>query len=59
MMSGRDEGIHLWHFFVVRERRRRGIARATIKILRERVWPRDERLLVEVLWHNAPGIQFW
>ena len=53
------EGIYLRQFFVIRERRRCGIGRAAIKILRERVWPRDERLLVEVLWHNTPGIQFW
>ena len=53
-----EVGIYLRHFFVVRERRRRGIGRAAIKILRDQVWPRDERLLVEVLWHNTPGIHF-
>lgn len=54
-----EEGIYLRHFFVVRERRRRGVGRAAIKILREQVWPRDKRLVVEVLWHNTPGIHFW
>jgi GNAT superfamily N-acetyltransferase len=56
----RDDGeVYLRQFFVVRERRRRGVGRAAIEILRDQVWPRDKRLLVEVLSHNTPGIHFW
>jgi predicted acetyltransferase len=55
-----DNGeIYLRQFFVVCERRRRGIGRAAIKILRDEVWPHDRRLRVEVLWHNTVGIHFW
>src|SRR4051812_6551420 len=43
------EEIYLRHLFVVRDRRRRGIGRSTMEILRSQVWPRGKRLTVEVL----------
>lgn len=51
--------IYLRHFFVVRQRRRQGIGRAAVSILREQIWPRDVRLTVDVLCHNLGGVDFW
>lgn len=51
--------IYLRQFFVVHNRRRRGMGRAAIGILRDEVWPREKRLLVEVLWHNTTALRFW
>ncbi len=51
--------IYLRHLFVVRQRRRQGIGRRAMQVLREQIWPRGKRLTVEVLWHNAAGIAFW
>ena len=54
----RDE-IYLRHLFVVRHRRRQGIGRAAVEILRSRVWPSGRRLTVEALVSNAPAVAFW
>jgi predicted acetyltransferase len=54
----RDE-VYLRHLFVVRHRRRQGIGRAAMHILRSRVWPPGRRLTVEALVRNAPAIAFW
>ena len=51
--------IYLRHFFVVRHRRRQGIGREAIGLLRERIWPGSRRLVVTVLVHNEAAIQFW
>jgi GNAT superfamily N-acetyltransferase len=51
--------IHLRHFFVARAYRRRGIGREAMRILLEEIWPRDCRIIVEVLAHNAAGHAFW
>jgi GNAT superfamily N-acetyltransferase len=51
--------IFLRQFFVAQGRRRQGIGRAAIQILRDKIWPQDKRLLVEVLCHNTPAIRFW
>jgi GNAT superfamily N-acetyltransferase len=51
--------IHLRQFFVRRDRRRTGIGRAAVSILREQIWPRDVRLTVDVLCHNPGGVEFW
>lgn len=51
--------IHLRQFFVRRDRRRAGIGRAAVALLREQIWPRDVRLTVDVLCHNQPGVAFW
>ena len=53
------ELVHLRQFFVRRERRRTGIGRAAVSILREQIWPSDVRLTVDVLCHNQGGIAFW
>ena len=51
--------IHLRQFFVVRNRRRQGIGRRAIEILRFEVWPKSKRLTVEVLVANLPAAAFW
>jgi len=53
------ELIHLRQFFVRGDRRRTGIGRAAVSILREQIWPRDVRLTVDVLCHNHAGVAFW
>lgn len=54
-----ENEIHLRQFFVVRDRRRQGIGRAATRILRDRIWPRNVRLTVEVLSVNRAAIEFW
>lgn len=51
--------VYLRQMFVTRGRRREGIGREAMKILRERLWQRDKRLTVEILTKNAAGIAFW
>jgi predicted acetyltransferase len=50
---------YLRHFFVVRHRRRQGVGRAAIELLRNRVWSTPQRLTVSVLTHNEAGVKFW
>jgi predicted acetyltransferase len=56
----RDElsQVYLRHFFVRRDRRRQGLGRQAIDMLR-RLWSPDKRLIVEVLTANRPGLAFW
>lgn len=51
--------IYLRQLFVVRQRRRRGIGRRAMEILRSQIWPKDRRLTVEVLVANRVGVAFW
>jgi len=51
--------IYLRHFFVVRHRRRHGIGRQAMDLLRGRIWPKAQRLTVSVLTHNQAGVNFW
>lgn len=53
------EEIYLRQLFVVRHRRRHGIGRRAVEILRSQVWPRTKRLTVEVLVANEPALAFW
>lgn len=52
-------GLHLRQFFVARAKRRSGVGRAAIKMLRKDVWPRERRIIVEVLVANPGGLEFW
>jgi predicted acetyltransferase len=54
-----SEEIYLRHFFVVRHRRRQGIGREALGLLRERLWPPARRLTVTVLVQNTEAVQFW
>jgi predicted acetyltransferase len=51
--------IYLRHFFVVRHRRRQGLGRQAMDLLRRRIWPKAQRLTVSVLTHNEAGLKFW
>ena len=51
--------IYLRQFFVRRSRRRQGIGKEAMHILKKKVWPQDKRLTVSVLWHNQTGREFW
>ena len=53
------EKIYLRQLFVVRNRRRQGIGRQAMEILRSKIWPKDKRLTVEVLVGNAAAVAFW
>jgi predicted acetyltransferase len=53
------EEIYLRQLFVVRDRRRAGIGRKAIEILRQQIWPKNKRLTVEVLVKNTAAVQFW
>ena len=51
--------IHLRQLFVRRDRRRAGIGRRAVEILRREIWPSGVRLSVDVLCQNHGGIAFW
>jgi ribosomal protein S18 acetylase RimI-like enzyme len=54
-----SDGIYLRQLFVHRDSRRRGIGRRAIHLLFREIWPRDKRITVEVLTHNAVALNFW
>jgi len=51
--------IYLRQLFVARNRRREGIGRKVVEILRTKIWPANKRLTVDVLVHNTAAIAFW
>jgi GNAT superfamily N-acetyltransferase len=53
------EEIYLRQLFVVRHRRRQGLGKRAVEILRSQVWPRNKRLTVEVLVVNERAVAFW
>jgi predicted acetyltransferase len=53
------EGIYLRQLFVVRHKRRQGVGRKAVEILRSQIWPRNKRLTVEVLVTNTNAVAFW
>jgi len=53
------EEIYLRQLFVLRHRRRHGIGRQAVEILRSQIWPKHKRLTVNVLVHNTAAIAFW
>ena len=55
----RADEIYLRQLFVVRHRRRQGIGRQAVQILRSDIWPKTKRLTVEVLITNKDGTAFW
>ena len=54
-----ESEVYLRQLFVRRDRRREGIGREAMDILREQLWPRHKRLTVEVLTANGPAVAFW
>ena len=56
----KDSGrIYLRQFFVLRDRRRKGIGREAMRLLMDEIWPKGRRLTVEVLWQNTAAMAFW
>jgi predicted acetyltransferase len=53
------EGMYLRQLFVVRDRRRQGIGRRAVEILRSQIWPKNKRLTVGVLVRNTAAVAFW
>jgi len=53
------EEIYLRQLFVFRNRRRQGVGRKAMEILRSKIWPANKRLTVEVLMQNTAGVAFW
>ena len=51
--------VYLRQLFVRLDRRREGIGRETMDILRDQLWSRHKRLTVEVLTANGPAVAFW
>ena len=55
----RADEIYLRQLFVVRHRRRQGIGRRAVQILRSDIWPKTKRLIVDVLITNKDVTAFW
>ena len=53
------EEIYLRQLFVVRHRRRQGLGRQAVEILRSQIWPENKRLTVGVLVQNTAAVAFW
>ena len=53
------EEIYLRQLFVMRNRRRQGLGRRAMEILRTQIWPKHKRLTVEVLVQNEAAVAFW
>ena len=53
------EEIYLRQLFVVRHRRRQGMGRQAVEILRSQIWPKNKRLTVGVLVRNTAAVAFW
>src|SRR5438445_745727 len=50
---------YLRQLFVVRQRRRQGVGRKAVEILRSDIWPQSKRLTVDVLVTNKAALAFW
>jgi len=59
LFRAEPEEIYLRQLFVVRHRRRQGIGRKALEILRAKFWPASPRLTVEVLIQNEAAVAFW
>ena len=53
------EWVHLRQFFVVRDRRRRGIGARAVTLLRDSVFPPDKPVIVEAMAWNHRALSFW
>jgi predicted acetyltransferase len=53
------EEIYLRQLFVIRERRREGLGKQAMHLLRSEIWPKTKRLTVEVLVANTAAVAFW
>jgi predicted acetyltransferase len=53
------EQVYLRQLFVARTRRRQGIGRKAVEMLRSKIWPPNKRLTVDVLVRNNAALAFW
>ena len=53
------EEIYLRQLFVVRQRRREGLGKKAMYLLRTEIRPKTKRLTVEVLVANTAAVAFW
>jgi GNAT superfamily N-acetyltransferase len=54
-----EDEIYLRQLFFVPHRRREGLGRRAVEILRSQIWSNNKRLKVEVLVANKSAIEFW
>lgn len=54
-----SDTIYLRQIFVARDRRRQGVGREAMRILKEEIWPQDKRLTVGVLVNNQAALAFY
>ena len=54
-----DDTLYLRQIFVRRERRRQGVGRTAVRMLRGQIWPQDKRITTEVLVGNQVARQFY
>lgn len=55
----KESEIYLRQLFVNRGQRRNGLGRRAVDILRDQIWPRTDRLTVDVLTENIAAVSFW
>jgi ribosomal protein S18 acetylase RimI-like enzyme len=53
------DSTHLRQLFVHRAHRRKGIGRRAMNTLFQEIWPKDQRITVDVLTHNSAALGFW
>ncbi len=58
-MADREHTVYLRQLYVVRERRRQGLGREALRLLRAEVWSPGTRVTVEVLAGNIPVRAFY
>lgn len=54
-----EEGVHVRHFFICRDQRRRGIGRAAFARMRREVFPTDQPIHLDAAVWNTDAIGFW
>ena len=59
LFTQQQDPLYLRQLFVRRDRRRLGIGRAAMALLRREIWPANVRLTVEVLCKNHASVAFW
>ena len=59
LWQDRGNEVFLRHFFVSRAHRREGVGRNVMQLLEQQIWPRDRRIILEVLSGNGRGRHFW
>lgn len=54
-----EREIYLRQFYVERGRRRQGVGRAAVELLRREIWPAGTSVTLEVLVGNQTALAFW